>query len=138
MLIHEHTLTSCAINSFSPERASRSATSRYASAVFGEHHVLEFDDFTDIERLPTHHKDPFDGLLVVQAKRRTVPIVSADRVFESYGVKRSLLMLFSAVADVSSLNWNTLITAPAGWGGAAVDGWNDRSPPETRAAEQSP
>lgn len=49
---------------------------------------LEFDDLADVELLPQHHKDPFDRLLVAQAKRRSLPILSSDPVFETYGVKR--------------------------------------------------
>ena len=49
---------------------------------------LEFDDFAEIESLPFHHRDPFDRLLVVQAKRAHMPVVSADEVFEEYGIKR--------------------------------------------------
>jgi len=49
---------------------------------------IEFDDVAGVEQLPFHHYDPFDRLLVVQAQRRNLPIVSADRVFEQYGVKR--------------------------------------------------
>ena len=50
--------------------------------------LIEFDDLADVEGLPLHHKDPFDRLLVVQAKRRNLPIVSADPAFERYGVER--------------------------------------------------
>jgi PIN domain nuclease of toxin-antitoxin system len=49
---------------------------------------LEFDDFAAVETLPFHHRDPFDRLLAVQAKRANLPIVSADQVFEQYGIKR--------------------------------------------------
>ena len=49
---------------------------------------LEFDDLAAVEFLPLHHKDPFDRLLVAQALRNHLPIVSADPVFEQYGVKR--------------------------------------------------
>jgi PIN domain nuclease of toxin-antitoxin system len=49
---------------------------------------IEFDDVAAVEALPLHHKDPFDRLLVVQAQRNHLPIVSADPVFEQYGVKR--------------------------------------------------
>jgi PIN domain nuclease of toxin-antitoxin system len=38
--------------------------------------------------LPAHHNDPFDRLLIAQALVDGLPIVSADTVFESYGVKR--------------------------------------------------
>ncbi len=51
--------------------------------------VIEFDNLADVERLPSHHKDPFDRLLVVQAKHRNIPIISADPIFERYGVDRA-------------------------------------------------
>ena len=38
--------------------------------------------------LPLHHRDPFDRMLVAQAHTTGYPIVSADRVFEVYGVRR--------------------------------------------------
>ena len=49
---------------------------------------LAFDDFDDVETLPFHHRDPFDRLLAVVAHRHQLPIISADAVFEQYGVKR--------------------------------------------------
>ena len=38
--------------------------------------------------LPLHHRDPFDRLLVAQAQSLSVPILSADAVFDLYDVKR--------------------------------------------------
>ncbi len=38
--------------------------------------------------LPFHHKDPFDRLLICQAKVAQVPIVSVDAEFAAYGVTR--------------------------------------------------
>jgi PIN domain nuclease of toxin-antitoxin system len=38
--------------------------------------------------LPRHHKDPFDRVLVAQAQATGWPIISADLVFEAYGVRR--------------------------------------------------
>lgn len=38
--------------------------------------------------LPRHHTDPFDRMLIAQAQALNCPIVSADRVFDSYGVRR--------------------------------------------------
>jgi PIN domain nuclease of toxin-antitoxin system len=49
---------------------------------------LELDDLAAVESLPWHHKDPFDRLLIAQAKRRGLPIISADDAFDPYGVKR--------------------------------------------------
>lgn len=39
--------------------------------------------------LPFHHKDPFDRLLAAQALAEGVPLVSADVVFDQYGVRRT-------------------------------------------------
>jgi PIN domain nuclease of toxin-antitoxin system len=49
---------------------------------------LELDDFATLESLPSHHKDPFDRLLIAQAHGRGFPIISADPVFDEYGLKR--------------------------------------------------
>ena len=38
--------------------------------------------------LPFHHRDPFDRLLIAQALAEQIPIVSADPVFDAYGVTR--------------------------------------------------
>ncbi len=38
--------------------------------------------------LPFLHRDPFDRLLVAQCLVEAIPIVSADSVFEQYGVGR--------------------------------------------------
>ena len=39
-------------------------------------------------RLPKHHKDPFDRLLVAQAQVEGVPVVSADSMLDLYGIGR--------------------------------------------------
>jgi PIN domain nuclease of toxin-antitoxin system len=38
--------------------------------------------------LPSHHRDPFDRLLIAQALVEDVPVISADSSFEQYGVTR--------------------------------------------------
>ena len=38
--------------------------------------------------LPFHHRDPFDRLLAAQCLFESMPIVSADSVFDQYGVIR--------------------------------------------------
>ena len=38
--------------------------------------------------LPLHHRDPFDRMLAAQAQATGWPIVSADPIFERYGVRR--------------------------------------------------
>jgi PIN domain nuclease of toxin-antitoxin system len=47
--------------------------------------------FRQIMRCATmerHHGDPFDRLLVAQAREESLPIVSRDPAFDRYGVKR--------------------------------------------------
>lgn len=38
--------------------------------------------------LPFHHRDPFDRLLVAQGLVENIPIVSSDKVLDSYSVNR--------------------------------------------------
>ena len=39
-------------------------------------------------KLPYHHGDPFDRMLIAQSLTDATPIVSADAQFDSYGVHR--------------------------------------------------
>jgi PIN domain nuclease of toxin-antitoxin system len=39
-----------------------------------------------VRRLPHHHRDPFDRLLIAQAQVEQLPIVTADDSFEPYDV----------------------------------------------------
>jgi len=38
--------------------------------------------------LPGPHKDPFDRMLISQAQAESVPIVTNERIFRAYGVRR--------------------------------------------------
>lgn len=38
-------------------------------------------------RLPGPHKDPFDRMLIAQARSQGIPIISGDPVFPDYGAK---------------------------------------------------
>lgn len=49
---------------------------------------IELDELALIETLPIHHRDPFDRLLIAQAKSRKIPVVSSDKAFSAYGIKR--------------------------------------------------
>jgi len=40
------------------------------------------------ESLPMHHRDPFDRLLAAQAIVESIPILSADAIFDQYGAGR--------------------------------------------------
>jgi len=45
-------------------------------------HILQ------IAELPLHHRDPFDRLLVAQARAERLPIISADTLFDAYPITR--------------------------------------------------
>ena len=38
--------------------------------------------------LDTHHKDPFDRLLIAQSLADNLPLVSADDRLDAYGIQR--------------------------------------------------
>lgn len=40
-----------------------------------------------VSKLPSHHRDPFDRLLVVQAQLERVPIMTSDSKFADYDVE---------------------------------------------------
>jgi len=50
--------------------------------------AIDFRHVARVATLPFHHRDPFDRLLAAQAKEEKLAIVSADAVFQKYGVKR--------------------------------------------------
>lgn len=43
---------------------------------------------TMVEGLPAHHRDPFDRMLVSQSLVEGLSLVSADSIFDQYGVTR--------------------------------------------------
>jgi PIN domain nuclease of toxin-antitoxin system len=46
-------------------------------------------EYADVQsRLPQHHGDPFDRLLIAQALTGTISIVSSDPSFDPHGVTR--------------------------------------------------
>lgn len=49
---------------------------------------ISLDDATLVEELPLHHRDPFDRLLIAQAMGENLSLVSADAMFDQYGVSR--------------------------------------------------
>lgn len=67
------------IERFIPEQL---AANQFGRLDIGFRHVAR------VANLPFHHRDPFDRLLAAQAEEEKLPIVSADRIFEQYGVKR--------------------------------------------------
>ena len=56
------------------------ATDNFTELPFTLRHAEE------LQRLPLHHRDPFDRILVAQARVEGATIVSHDRALEPYGV----------------------------------------------------
>lgn len=49
---------------------------------------IGLDHVTAVETLHLHHRDPFDRLLIAQARYQGLILVSVDSVFDDYGVAR--------------------------------------------------
>jgi PIN domain nuclease of toxin-antitoxin system len=49
---------------------------------------VDFTHAVRVAALPFHHRDPFDRLLAAQCLEEQISMVSADGVFEDYGVHR--------------------------------------------------
>lgn len=41
-----------------------------------------------VATLPLHHRDPFDRILIAQALAENIPILSADKIFDAYPIRR--------------------------------------------------
>jgi PIN domain nuclease of toxin-antitoxin system len=48
---------------------------------------IRYEHILQLESLPAHHSDPFDRLLIAQAITESLPILTGDKAFASYGVK---------------------------------------------------
>ena len=49
---------------------------------------IELRHAARVARLPFHHRDPFDRLLVSQALEEDLAVVSSDPIFRKYGIKQ--------------------------------------------------
>jgi PIN domain nuclease of toxin-antitoxin system len=67
------------IDTFIPAQLS---ANRFSLLEIGFRHTAR------VAKLPFHHRDPFDRLLVAQALEQGLTIVTSDPVFPKYGVKR--------------------------------------------------
>ena len=60
--------------------------------------IIEYNDFSILEirmdhmrsfaRLPLHHRDPFDRLLIAQSQVEGLPILTSDAAFDDYPDQR--------------------------------------------------
>lgn len=48
--------------------------------------AITWDHAAEVAALPLHHRDPFDRLLIAQARVEGLRIVTRDQAFEPYGV----------------------------------------------------
>jgi len=49
---------------------------------------IEVSHILRIEKLPFHHRDPFDRMIIAQQIENNLTIIGADKVFDKYNVKR--------------------------------------------------
>jgi len=49
---------------------------------------IDFEHTVELTFLEFHHRDPFDRLLISQAKVENLPILSIDEIFDKYNVNR--------------------------------------------------
>ena len=47
---------------------------------------ISIDHLLALERLPMHHRDPFDRMLIAQSLEENLPIVTSDPLFSRYDV----------------------------------------------------
>ena len=50
--------------------------------------ALEPEHFNELLRLPMHHRDPFDRLMVAQARVEGATLISADAAMDAYPIRR--------------------------------------------------
>ena len=63
------------------------AEERFSKAGFGTL-VITLEHAIRAEALPGHHRDPFDRMLIAQAQAENLTVVSSNRIFDHYGVRR--------------------------------------------------
>lgn len=51
-------------------------------------HPIDIENMRILLRLPWHHRDSFDRLLIAQAMRDNLFVVGKDAAFDAYGVRR--------------------------------------------------
>jgi len=48
---------------------------------------ITLDHLLAIERLPMHHRDPFDRMIIAQSMEQDCPIITADPMFKHYPIR---------------------------------------------------
>lgn len=47
---------------------------------------IDLKHLDEVSKLPGHHRDPFDRMLIAQARVERIPVLSYDRMFAKYDV----------------------------------------------------
>ncbi|MEI1377962.1 MULTISPECIES: hypothetical protein [unclassified Nostoc] len=50
--------------------------------------LITIDHITVVTTLPLDHRDPFDRILIAQALAENILILSADKIFDLYPIRR--------------------------------------------------
>ena len=79
-----HTLSARAVGRYAVEPSV--SASRGLVVGFHGYGQDEAAMMEELQRLPFHHRDPFDRILVAQARVEGATLVSHDRALEPYGV----------------------------------------------------
>ncbi|MGB0007901.1 MAG: type II toxin-antitoxin system VapC family toxin [Candidatus Sulfotelmatobacter sp.] len=48
---------------------------------------ISIDHLLTLERLPMHHRDPFDRMLIAQSMEENWPIITSDPMFKQYSIQ---------------------------------------------------
>ena len=48
---------------------------------------ISVDHLLALERLPVHHRDPFDRMLIAQSMEENIPVITADQIFSRYSIE---------------------------------------------------
>ena len=63
----------------------------YALSKLAENRIeclpITIDHLLALERLPMHHRDPFDRMLIAQSIEEKLPVITADPLFSPYPVQ---------------------------------------------------
>ncbi|GAP98323.1 death on curing protein, Doc toxin [Leptolyngbya sp. NIES-2104] len=49
---------------------------------------IQFEDIQQYLNLPLHHRDPFDRMLIAQAVKHSLVLVSRDTILDAYPIQR--------------------------------------------------
>ncbi|MDE2634809.1 MAG: type II toxin-antitoxin system VapC family toxin [Chloroflexota bacterium] len=52
------------------------------------HLNIQIPHLRRVARMPLHHRDPFDRLLIAQSQVENIPVITSDAAFDSYEIQR--------------------------------------------------